>query len=274
MARICAGCSSPMLVPSSASSALNSTFCAFQPMVLKARVTPTAAPSASALAVFSASICAALRARAIRSPPALMSLSSTVARTSESTKLVAIRPLKAIEAAAASSCAAASSSAAISSSDVGSSSAAASSAATSSSAAASSSAMASPSSGSLSLSSGSSWSDSKAMMLAEPRASKVTSPSVSMAALSTRVLTVLRTSLRTSCAPNAAWPSLPVAAPMRATMPEVSLALTSTLPPMANTVSSVSSITPASFLGVSSTCESALTRLEASVRPTATPPLD
>ena len=111
-------------------------------------------------------------------------------------------------------------------------------------------------------------------MLAEPRASKVTSPSASMAALSTRVLTVLRTSLRTSCAPTAAWPSLPVAAPMRATMHEVSLALTSTLPPMANTVSSGSSITPASFLGVSSTRESALTRLDASVKPTATPPLD
>ena len=56
----------------------------------------------------------------------------------------------------------------------------------------------------------------KAVMLAEPRASKVTSPSASMTALSTRVLTVLRTSLRTSCAPRAAWPSLPVAAPMRA----------------------------------------------------------
>ena len=111
-------------------------------------------------------------------------------------------------------------------------------------------------------------------MLAEPRASRVTSPSASIAALSTRVLTVLRTSLRTSCAPRAALPSLPVAAPIRATMPEVSLALTSTLPPIANTVSSGNSITPASVLGVSSTCESALTRLEASVRPTATPPLD
>ena len=33
-------------------------------------------------------------------------------------------------------------------------------------------------------------------------------------------------------------------------------------------------MSPASFLGVSKTCESALTRLDARVRPTATPPLD
>ncbi len=261
-----------MLEPSKASSALNKMFWACQPMVLKASVTPTAVPSASALAVFSASIRAALRALALRSPPALMSLSITVVRTSESTKLVAIKPLMAREAPAAGASSSAGSSLLASSSTAPSSAAVSSDAASSD--AASSLASSSDSSCSDTASSGNSWSDSKAVILAEPRASSVTSPPASMAALSTKVLTTLRTSLRTSWAPKAALPSLPTEAPTRATMPEVSLALAVTSPPMVKTVSSGKRSSPVSVLGVSKTLACALTKLEASTKPTAAPPLD
>ncbi len=47
---ICAGCSSPMSDPSSASIAFSRTFCDFQPIVLNASVRPIAQPSACAFA--------------------------------------------------------------------------------------------------------------------------------------------------------------------------------------------------------------------------------
>ena len=74
---------------------------------------------------------------------------------------------------------------------------------------------------------------SVAVIVAEPRASIVTSPPTSSAALSIQVLTTLRTSLRATKPPTAAPPALDEPMLTSASMPEVSLALTNRLPPIA-----------------------------------------
>ena len=74
-----AGCCSPT-IPSSASMKLNSTFWAFQPTVLKARVTPTPTPGAWVLAVISAERVEVFLAATTTAPAvAVISLSTTVA---------------------------------------------------------------------------------------------------------------------------------------------------------------------------------------------------
>ncbi len=74
-----AGISSPRLLPSSASRPADNTFWARQPIVLKARVAPTAVPPLSVMASFAALMIAALRAEISASPPAIKSLSRTCA---------------------------------------------------------------------------------------------------------------------------------------------------------------------------------------------------
>ncbi len=62
LAKATKGSSSPMSLPIRASTALNRTFCEAQPMVLKARVAPTADPPELMVAVFSAVMSATLSA--------------------------------------------------------------------------------------------------------------------------------------------------------------------------------------------------------------------
>ena len=70
-----AGCSLPKAsVPNSASMALANRFCGFQPMVLNAKVTPTALPSDSRLALLSARMVAMLSAWTERLPSTVKSL--------------------------------------------------------------------------------------------------------------------------------------------------------------------------------------------------------
>ena len=199
---VTADCSLPIAVPSKASRAANKTFCARQPMVLKANVTPTATPPASIVAALSAVICEALRAITSKLPPALMSLSSSVAVTLLRIRLVAIKALTASELGPAASEPAAP--------------------------------LVAGSSDGASSSGNDEVSPLRvAVIVAEPRASIVTSPPTSSAALSIQVLTTLRTSLRATKPPTAAPPALDEPMLTSASMPEVSLALTNRLPPIA-----------------------------------------
>ena len=91
----CAGCAVPMLLPTSASTVLYSTFCACQPIVLNASTTPTASPPlVVALSVF-ASICEVFCASRTMSPVPVVVVVVTLelsiyALACESTRFVAI----------------------------------------------------------------------------------------------------------------------------------------------------------------------------------------
>ena len=74
-------------------------FCACQPMVLNARLTPTAVPSPEASAVLCAAITPALAAESVMSPSAVRTALATVSCTSPRIALVAITPVSAKEAA-------------------------------------------------------------------------------------------------------------------------------------------------------------------------------
>ena len=91
----CGSCT-PKLEPTNASMPCLSRFCGFQPMVLKARVTPTAVPPEAMMASLLASIRAPLSASTVTEPPVERSLRVMPARAPPSTTLLAIRPLIAI----------------------------------------------------------------------------------------------------------------------------------------------------------------------------------
>ena len=91
-----AGISLPKLLPISASIALRKMSCDSQPMLLNARVTPTAEPPLElVVAELIASMPDAFSACTCRSPPARTSLRVIVAWLLLSTLLVAIRPFSA-----------------------------------------------------------------------------------------------------------------------------------------------------------------------------------
>ena len=83
--------------PSSVSTALNRKFCDFQPIELKASVTPIELPSLSEVASVVASICATFSALTRTSPVTSTVLWSISASVPASTTLVAIIALIAIE---------------------------------------------------------------------------------------------------------------------------------------------------------------------------------
>ena len=83
--------------PSSVSIALNRKFCAFQPIELKASVTPIAWPALSEVASVVASICAVFSAATRTSPVVVTALSAISASAVASTTLVAISALTASE---------------------------------------------------------------------------------------------------------------------------------------------------------------------------------
>ena len=93
------GCSLAMFVPNSASTVLKRKFCGLMPMVLKARVTPTADPSAVVLLATEASMTEVFSAVTDTFPPPVVvtPLSLTVAVAPLSTLLVAMIPLTARE---------------------------------------------------------------------------------------------------------------------------------------------------------------------------------
>ena len=92
-ARICAGCSSPIWLPTRASMAENRTFCASQPTVLKARVAPILVPSEVIALELRATMCAEFMPSTVRSPSVVsIALSSIQASAVLRTRLVAITP--------------------------------------------------------------------------------------------------------------------------------------------------------------------------------------